>query len=166
MIVGLFLNDCGFQGKDITEPWRGNPGIGGTQFCFAMLMYYLLRQTNYEIVCYHLRNNYLPKGIQSKIVTSELDAIMNAVNDNVDIFILKSPTDPKVFELIDCLKLKTISWAHNYLIGKTIQLHKETKYIRRIVFVGKQEYDRYIDCELIDKSTFIYMSGHLPPYYK
>lgn len=156
MIIGMFLDDKGFEGINLTDPNIGNPGIGGTQYCFAMLMYYLSKIIYYQLICYHIRQNMLPKNVQEKIVSSELEAIKAASDDGVDILVIKSPTDPRTFRLIDTLKLKTISWAHNYLLDKSLKLHKETKFIKRVVFVGRQEYDRYIDDDIISKSDYIY----------
>ena len=157
MKVGLLLNDIGFSGIDLSNPWTGNPGIGGTQYCFVMLGKALVEASEYEVVCFHYNDtNNLDSKIESVIVKNEKDAIQEASKCNIDVFILKSPTDPIVYDEIEKRKLKTISWAHNYILDRNLELHKRTQYIKRVVFVGKQEYDRYIDDDIINKSDYIF----------
>lgn len=155
--VGLLLNDSGFENKKLDNPWEGNPGIGGTQYCFIMLATALAEMSNYEVICFHFdKSNHLISLVESVIVKDDIDAIKKAKKLNVDVFLMKSPTDEDVFNEIDYQKLPTISWAHNYILGKSLQLHKRSKYIKRVVFVGKQEYDRYIDDDIINKSDYIF----------
>lgn len=157
MKVGLLLNDTGFSGMDLSNPWKGNPGIGGTQYCFIMLGKALIEASDFEVFCFHFdETNKLDSKIQSVIVKNENEAVQEAVKHNIDVFILKSPTDPIVYNEIEKQKLKTISWAHNYIMDRNLKLHKKTQYIKRVVFVGEQEYDRYIDDDIIKKSVFIF----------
>lgn len=156
MKIGLLINDSGFTNKDLSIPEKGNPGIGGTQFCFVMLLKHLITEGKHEVYCYHHNNNLFPEKAYYRKVFDETEAIGYASKDRIDIFIMKSPTNQAVFEAIDAYQLKTISWAHNYIIGPSLKMHKSCKFIKRIVFVGKQQYDRYIDCDIIDRSTYIY----------
>lgn len=156
MKIGLLLNDSGFTDKDLSMPEKGNPGVGGTQFCFIMLLKYLIIEGRHEVYCYHYNDNSLPEKVYDRKVLDEIEAVKYASKDGIDIFIMKSPTNQAVFETIDAFQLKTISWAHNYIIGPSLNMHKSCKFIKRIVFVGKQQYDRYVDCDIIDRSTYIY----------
>lgn len=156
MKIGFYLNDSGFENRNLTDPASGNPGIGGSEYCFVMLMYHLSLDQQYEMVCYHLKHNQLPPRVSERIVESEVQAIENASKDKVDVFIIRSPAERSVFAAIDHFKVNTISWAHNYLIGESVRLHQQSEYIKRVVFVGRQQYDRYIDCTLIHKSAYIF----------
>lgn len=157
MQVGLLLNDSGFSNMDLSNPWNGNPGIGGTQYCFIMLAKALVEMSDYSVFCLHFNeSNYFDSKIRDIIVQDDIEAIKMARKLNVDVLILKSPTDESVFLEIDKQKVPIISWAHNYILGNCLQLHKKTEYIKRVVFVGKQEYDRYIDDDIINKSDYIF----------
>ncbi|MPM81020.1 hypothetical protein SDC9_128071 [bioreactor metagenome] len=79
MKIGLIFQDSGFRGVDLKNPDDGNPGIGGTQFCFIMLAKYL--KTSYpeiDVHIFHFSENIFPVGIQSHIVSNEYEAICMA----------------------------------------------------------------------------------------
>lgn len=42
MKIGFYLSDKGISGKNISTPENGNPGIGGTEYCFSFVIRYLL----------------------------------------------------------------------------------------------------------------------------
>ena len=100
--VGLLLNDSGFENKKLDNPWEGNPGIGGTQYCFIMLATTLAEMSDYEVICFHFdKSNHLISLVESVIVKDDIDAIKKAKKLNVDVFLMKSPTDEDVFNEID-----------------------------------------------------------------
>lgn len=39
----ILFFDKGLSGVDCSRPDLGNPGVGGTQYCFLLLIYYILR---------------------------------------------------------------------------------------------------------------------------
>lgn len=156
MKIGFLLDDRGFENVDLSKPRCGNPGVGGTQFCFAMLMDALCRNNQFTIHCFHFNLNKLPSGVTESMVRDDIEAIRLCKQLQIDIFVIKSPGDVKVFDEIDAQGVKTISWAHNYIIGENVKRHMKSSSIRRVIFVGKEQYDRYIDCDLIDKSDYIY----------
>lgn len=43
MRIAIYYDDSGSKELDLSSPEKGNPGVGGTQFCFLMLMNYLKR---------------------------------------------------------------------------------------------------------------------------
>lgn len=156
MKIGIFFNDAGYEGRDFSAPQSGNPGIGGTEYCFIMLMHYLSMDSEYEVACYHLKKNRLPQAVEERLVGSQVQAVEAAAGDGVEVLITNKPIEEPVFEAIDRCRVRTISWAHNYLIGDCLRLHRQCGYLKRIVFVGRQAYDRYIDCPLIEKMDYIF----------
>ena len=156
MKIGIFFDDGGYAGRDLSTPSSGNPGIGGTEYCIVMLMHYLSMDTKYEVICYHLNRNQLPPKVKDRLVESQIKAVEAAAWEHVDVLITNRPLEKQVFDAIDHYQVKTISWAHNYLIGELIKLHEQSRYIKRVVFVGRQVYDRYIDCPLIRKADYIF----------
>lgn len=156
MKIGIFFDDGGYEGRDLSAPGSGNPGIGGTEYCIVMLMHYLSMDEKYQVICYHLRQNQLPPKVAERLVESQRKAVEAAAEEQVDVLITNRPLEKQVFDAIDRYRVKTISWAHNYLIGELVKLHEQSRYIKRVVFVGRQAYDRYIDCPLIRKADFIF----------
>ena len=52
--------------------------------------------------------------------------------------------------------MKTILWGHNFYLSDFCNKICRCEYARANVFVGRQQYDRYIDHAVIKKSTYIY----------
>lgn len=157
MKIGMIFEDSGIYRLDLRNPENGNPGVGGTQFCFLMLARYLkLIYNNLEVTMYHYNDNTLPEGIISKVIKNDMEAISLASNDKIDILIFRNGKNKEWYNEIDLKKIKSIVWAHNYISCEETRIITNTNYIKRVIFVGKQEYDRYIDHNIIYKSQYIY----------
>ncbi len=53
-------------------------------------------------------------------------------------------------------RLKVVYWSHNYVYADFCRFVARTPQIKCNVFVGKQQYDRYIDNDVIRKSVTIF----------
>lgn len=157
MKIAFFYSNEGLGQVKSNKPYEGNPGVGGTQYCFLLLIYYLSKvRTDWEILVYTLEETILPKRAIQKNVKDIFSATNHASKDRVDIFVFKPIVDEKLYKLIDNLNVNTITWGHNYYFAPLAKLIANNKNIKANVFVGKQQYDRYIDHSIISKSTFIY----------
>ena len=66
--LGIELPDKNIFGIDLSNPKSGNPGVGGSEYLFALLGTYLKETADdIEICFYHYKKNKLPG--QDKIVT-------------------------------------------------------------------------------------------------
>lgn len=158
MRIGILFDDAGFQNKDFRFPENGNPGIGGTQFCFIMLIrYYSLLNTGNEIIVYHLNSNDSNKYWKDiKLKTIELGDFPNICkSDKIDIALISISRLILLEEKLKYHNIKTIVWAHNFLTSELLELTRESNIVKRIIFVGKEQYDRYIDDDIINKSMCI-----------
>lgn len=156
MRIGLLFNDKGYSGLDMSSPQAGNPGVGGTQFCYLMLQKYLYElDENVSPIIYHFSDNVFPVQIEKKI-NSVNEVIELAVKDQIDILIVQNGQSDEWYNILKETDLKVIIWAHNYLQYKEVEIIENTNNIKRVVFVGRQEYDRYIDHDIVNKSTFIF----------
>lgn len=171
MKIGILFDDAGFQNKDFRYPEKGNPGIGGTQFCFIMLIrYYPLLKDKNEIIVYHLNSNNSNKywdNIKLKQINLN-DFPDYCKKDNIDIALISITRLPKLEQKLSLLNIKTIVWAHNFLTSELLSLTQKSDIVKRIVFVGKEQYDRYIDDEIINKSTCIMniFNSNVNTYYR
>ena len=156
MKIGLYFNDMGFSGLDLKEPQKGNNGIGGTQYCFLMLGDSLIKYTNNEVIFFHYNYNNLPDGIISIAISDKEDLVKKAISTKVDFLIFKAEGVTPFIKSIRGTKLSCIAWAHNYLLDEELNELKSNANIKRIVFVGREQYDRYVDHDIISKSTYIY----------
>ena len=155
MKIGIELSDSHLSNIDLSNPELGNPGVGGSEYLFDLLASQLQRK-NYDITVYHYSNNYLPLGVEEKKVKSNSEVIRCAENDDIDILIYQSGKDDKCYHELTKSNLKAITWSHVYLeYQELVKLRKCTN-VKRVVFVGKEEYDSYIDDDIIKRSAYIY----------
>ncbi len=166
MKVGFYYKDSGLKSIDMSQPEMGNPGIGGTQFCFLITAAYLLRYTDHKVVLYHFNDNILPRGIASALVKDESEVIQKAVQDRIDVLIYQNGNSSTWFDELNKTDLKCICWCHNYLKNSELNMLSGNKNTRRIVFVGREHCEFYYDHSIYVKSTFIYnmFNADLPSY--
>ncbi len=157
MRIGFEINDSGFENIDLKDPEEGNPGIGGTQFEFILLISSLLKYTcDYEIFVYHYSLNKYPESIHDCIVESERDILKHAQQDNIDVLVYKTDKDEVWYELIEKYGVKCIAWAHTYLKYQELKAIENSKNTVRLICVGKEQYDTHIDDDIIAKTSYIY----------
>ncbi|MBP9988430.1 MAG: glycosyltransferase family 4 protein [Ruminococcus sp.] len=156
MKIGFYFNDKGFSNLDLKEPVNGNNGIGGTQYCFIMLADALIKYSDYDVVFYHHNENVLPDGVKSVIVSDTDDMLKKCSEDKIDFFVFKVDGVMGVLKHLHNVNFDCIAWAHNYIGDKELLEINSNQKIKRVVFVGKEQYDRYLDHDIIKKSTYIY----------
>lgn len=156
MKLGIVLKDIGLSQIDMQHPERGNPGVGGSEFLFLLLMYYLQQQADYEIFCYHFEDVYLPQGVKERRIDCVEQALVLAKNDSVDFLVYQINWGKSWYEAINNADVKTVAWAHCYVSKEELYDMMNCPNLRRVVFVGREQYDTYIDHAIIEKSTYIY----------
>ena len=156
MNIGLFFNDKGFSDLDLSTPVLGNNGVGGTQYCFLMLADALAKYTDHNVIFYHYNKNILPQNVESHKIIAREEIITRAKEDSIDILIFKSEGINEFVKNLHKSDIHAIVWAHNYLYSEELQEYCENPNISRVVFVGHEMYDRYIDHPITKKATYIY----------
>lgn len=154
MKVYLFLEDQGIKGVDLSQPQNGNPGIGGTQFLFVTLAYELAMKDKYDITLVHYQKQQFPPKVKSETVETDIFDVLE--NEKPDIFVFHPNKDTDWYKRLDSLNIKCIAWVHNYISYKDASVLSNCSNVKAVIFVGKQQYDRYIDHNIIYKSTYIY----------
>lgn len=138
-IVGLYVSDSGFSGIDFKNIDNGNPGIGGTQFEFVLLAYYLSQDERYEVIIFHMNENYYPERCQHNVVNDFEEAVKNASLMNVDCFICQSNLQ-NIVDYLEKYNQKAILWAHNFMRPHMIRYLAKCTYVTKIICVGDFEY--------------------------
>lgn len=135
---------------------KGNPGVGGTQYCMLELAHYLNVNTDYQVTLIAKRCYLVEEGI-SFILLKDETTICDVVQlINPDILIMSQFCDKSLEKDIAKVNCKVIIWSHNYIYADFCKFISKTDSIKANVFVGKQQYDRYIDDDVVSKSTYIY----------
>lgn len=157
MRIGVFYENEGLPNMDLSRPDLGNPGVGGTQYCFLLLLFYLKKyRPNWQLIAYRLLESKFPSGIQQKYVCGYQDLVNQAFIDNCDFIIIKAKYDNELIKAVKTSKIPIIFWGHNYYLAPLADFISSTRNIVANVFVGKQQYDRYIDHDIIFKSISIF----------
>lgn len=156
MNIGFYFGHMTGKHIDITNLERGNPGIGGTEYQFMLLAYFLSKEkTDWQIYCL----------IENDMFTCEELNIVNIGNNNllpvinnlkIDILILPKTRFQDLPKIDFPQHLKLITKCDNYLDSINLRLIEKHKQIKANVFVGKQFYDLYSDCNIIKKTMYIY----------
>lgn len=158
MRVCFYLDNNGLEKIDFSEPMKGNPGIGGTEFMIWTISYYLTKLYNdIEIILLAPFIDKMPKDLKCIKCKNQNEALKKCQEINGDIFVFKGPYhDKSLFDLIDELKIKSIMWSHNFesLLGLKYALN--CKYLKRNICVGREQYHKIMDHEIFEKSTYIY----------
>lgn len=156
-LVAVFVDDKGYNNIDISEPNKGNPGIGGTEYCFAMLLWALKEYTEEKVTLFHTGDNRFPECANVEKVESVYEAIEKCAEYALDFIVFRyTEGETKVLEILEKNNVNAIAWAHNYLMGPGAKAAADCKNVKAVVMVSHQQYDRYIDHDIIDKTKYIY----------
>lgn len=162
MHIAVFFNNISINNVNCKSVKNGNPGIGGTEFCILSFC--------------ELFKEYYPNNKVSLIVTSEgqlplvdnivcvksLDDVPKTVKEmKADVLLISSvynsdPLPEKFFVEADESNISVVTWGHNYYLNDYCNILVKHNCVKANVFVGRQQYDRYIDHPIIKKSTFIF----------
>ncbi len=154
--VALELKDNGFNNMNFEMPEKGNPGIGGSEYLFILLASKLCENRKYEVIIYHYSDNTLPKYSTSILVQDEFDMISRLEHDKIDVFIHQISENAEWYHALSKTSVKSMVWAHCYPSCDIIKTIENCTNEKRVVCVGKEEYDSYIDDDIINKMTYIY----------
>lgn len=157
MKIGIYLNDKGMNNMDLRFPDKGNPGIGGTEYCLLMLGYALGQYIpQVEVIYLHYNSNLLPVNCTELIVSSEEECIAVTKEHKIDLLVHISGRSDEWYQMLEENQISAILWAHCFLTAPELRLVTKCKAVKRVVFVGKEQYDTYLDHDIINKSTYIY----------
>lgn len=156
MTIALYLGlDVGSK-VDAMHPQDGNPGLGGTQYLMVLLAYYLVKDARHTV--YMMANRqyeFGDNGGKYIHISRDGDVVPMCKHLHADILILRDHRK-ELREAIANSDLKVIFWCHNYVYADFCRYVVKTPQVKCCVFVGKQQYDRYIDNDIIEKSVCIY----------
>lgn len=153
--LAILFQEDETEHMDLSHPEDGNPGVGGTAFCFLLLMKYLNHYRDaVDYTVYHIKENRLPAGKAKKTETVR-EALEWAVSDGNEIILIRNHQTREVYDLMAGYPLKYIVWMHNKLTLEEIRLLDRWDAVSRIVCVGREMYDYYLDDRIIRKMDFI-----------
>lgn len=164
--IGITYGNGNTPVCSMKNPDKGNPGVGGTEFCIGLLIYYLSKTQEFDISVYSFNETEFPLEVTTKVIQSYKDAVKIAVQDKIDILICIQSNDKDFYKFLIGKKIKVIMWVHNHLTYEQANMIANCKEIKRVIFVGRQLYDLYIDQPIIEKADYIFnmFKGDLEEY--
>ncbi len=169
MKVGFYLRNQSASEVDLSQPEEGNPGVGGTQFGFVSLAYYLKKycQEAVEPVLYAQSTDRLPASVTVRPAGDVTEVVRAAAADGCDMLLVRvgdSDVEQGIYDEAADVELPVIAWAHNFPSLRQLDAAAAHPIVKRIVCVGREELDRHRDHPAFEKSTFIY-NGIDPDLY-
>ena len=170
MKIAIFIDNENILGVDCRNPENGNPGIGGTEYCILLLaQVYKKAYPNDEVVLFATKQGMLPKTDAVEIVSGLMEIGNVFKKTQADILLISAvyhgePLSQDFFKMIETNQIKTILWGHNFYLSDFCNKISGCSYVKANVFVGRQQYDRYVDHKVIKKSTYIYNMYPQPVY--
>lgn len=158
MKIAFYLANNLIKNIDTRNPEQGNPGIGGTEYNFITLPYFI-QKYNFNTIRPILLANHidkLPENIESYKATSLAEAIDYAKKIDVDIFIFRPVTDLSIYKKIEEARLTSITWSHNMLSADILNVISGNAFIKRHVCVSKEQLYRVRDHSIFNKSKYIF----------
>lgn len=162
MHIGIYINNENIADVNCKNLLLGNPGIGGTEYCILLLaQVYKMYYSNNKVTLFVANQGNLPE-VDNYVIVNDIDDLPErAKEEDIDILVVSAvyngmPLPQSFFNHIDEKKVKTILWGHNFYLSDFCNKICRCEYARANVFVGRQQYDRYIDHAVIKKSTYIY----------
>lgn len=156
MKVGIVYDDRFASETDMRFPERGNPGVGGTQYCVGMLIRYLSMKQDSELTVYQFGNTLLPEGVKKEKVGSLEQCFEMGERTQLDVLIVTHALLPQSCLAQIATSLKLIVWVHNYLSYEQTELFSRCPAVKRVVFVSRQLYDIYLDHAICKKADYIF----------
>ena len=162
MHIGIYINNENISSVDCKNLLAGNPGIGGTEYCVLLLAQaYKMYYSNNKVTLFVAKQGILPEVDNYVVVNGIDDLPAKTQKEDVDVLVVSAvyngiPLPQSFFDDISAKKIKTILWGHNFYLNDFCNKICKCEYAKANVFVGRQQYDRYIDHAVINKSTYIY----------
>lgn len=110
MNIGFYFFDKGLSGVDCSRPDLGNPGVGGTQYCFLLLIYYILRfdPKSYRVRVYCSSDCFFPQGVEKVLVEDIFEGLTESKRRGDDFIIIKDNKDQQLARFIDKLRNRIV----------------------------------------------------------
>lgn len=153
--IGVEIPDEKFSGIDLSNPELGNPGVGGSEYLFTLLASQL-KKRGLDITIYHYSENTLPENSRDYMVKDSISMLNKATSDGINILIHQVGKTIEWYQALEKTCINSVAWAHVYLEYSELKAIRKCKNVKRVVFVGKEEYDSYIDDDIIEKATYIF----------
>lgn len=158
MKIGFYLQNHRIRDVDCTEPMKGNPGIGGTEYMFIGIPYSLWNDPDNNHDVWLLANHIENLPASDKCIQVESDLKLGEVieQNGFDAVVVRHSRENMEFVSKLPPDVKVILWAHNFMERYDLSILAEDKRIACIVCVGNEQLQMYRDHSAFYKSVVIF----------
>ena len=156
--ICLYFNNFGFSDVNLSNPEKGNPGIGGTHFNFVTLPYYFEKNYPGRIDWYMIGKggNLLPEHISFISINDPIEIEEVLAREKFDFFIWKPANTKGLIDILQKFKQPSIAWCNNIPGPNELESLAQSQIIKKVVFAGHEALDVVRDHSVIKKSTVIF----------
>ena len=170
MKILFYIDNSGLESVDLSNPKKGNPGIGGTEYA-TLLLASLIASEGVDVTIATSCPSRLPSNVNQVVIPKISKVVEFAAKKN---FILV--TRVKQFDNSELLlaarnwsSLKLIIWMHLQPTWEQMSFLSQEVAVKSVVCLGFHQYLDLIDHKIREKATVIgypiipYSSKPIPP---
>lgn len=166
MNISFYLQNKNISDVDCSNPMRGNPGIGGAEYMFITIPFYLwqMKDNSHRIMLMANSIKHLPHHNNCIQVESDDDLRRSVIEHSIDAVVLRySLANLNIIEDFPS-NVMVIMWAHNFIKRTELSRLAKNRRITCIVCVGDEQLQMYRDHQAFYKSVVIY-NGYPVNYF-
>ena len=167
MKIAFFIDNKNISNVDCTSIKEGNPGIGGTEYMILLISYLLnVRNNGIEVILLPTSKGFFPSDIKIVSCKDLKDGYIIANEMKCNYFIFKHMdyyVNDFFSKLYSSYFTKIIPWCHNFCSFKSLRFYAKSTLVERIICVGKEQMDLYIDHLAFLKSDYIFNCVDINP---
>ena len=143
MKIAIYIDNRKIDSVDCSDLLKGNPGIGGTEYCVLFLAQMIKEYyPDTQVSLFVEKSAKLPK-VDEIVTVNGLAELAQKVKKN-DILVISSrrdgqPLSQNFFKQLEKENIKTVIWGHNYYYSDYCEQIANCSAIKANVFVGKQQ---------------------------
>lgn len=165
--VGFYFDNKAISNIDFRNVLQGNPGVGGSEYSVVLISYLLaIRENKIDVSLFCTSIGNFPQNLDVCIVEDLKSCIYKADVESYDYLIVDSKKfSPVLLRSLDEENLKIFLWANNFLSKQELDAYSKSKVIKKIINVGREQFELWLDHPIFDKSCFIYNTMTFPKMY-
>jgi glycosyltransferase involved in cell wall biosynthesis len=165
--AAFFLKNELLNGVDCRNICEVNPGIGGSEYIILSMAYYLsIGDYGIDVTLFVQQNNLLPNGLNVVVVKNLREAIFQSDIRKIDTLAFRHDIcwiEDETF-IRSPQYVKLIPWCHNFVPPHILSFYAKNNFFVRIITVGKEQLELYIDHRAYGKSDYIFNGIDFAPY--
>lgn len=162
--VGFYFDNKAISKIDFRNVLQGNPGVGGSEYSAVLISYLLaIRENKIDVSLFCTSIGNFPQNLDVCIVEDLKTCLYKADVEGYDYLVVDSKKiSPALLRSIDDRSLKIFLWANNFLSKQELDAYSKSKVIKKIINVGREQLELWLDHPIFDKSCFIYNTMTFP----